>query len=100
MSQAVAINNVFAADKTIGFTATATTTTTATSQRLYSARVQAINSSGPVSVSVQAVGTVLERAPSLRVDAMPHSLTVSCRLHSCQYEYDGAVVIDGDGKLH
>ena len=98
MSQAVAINNVFAADKTIGFTATATTTTTATSQRLYSARVQAINSSGPVSVSVQAVGTVLERAPSLRVDAMPHSLTVSCRLHSCQYEYDGAVVIDGDGS--
>lgn len=77
-------------DRGIAFTAAATGT--------FTARVTSAVGSGPVTISVRAIGTALERSPVLAVDGMPHPLTVSCNLDSCTFGYDGVAAYDGDGS--
>eukprot|EP01046_Picozoa_sp_COSAG06_P065601 COSAG06_NODE_16184_length_1015_cov_10.889738_2_plen_241_part_01 len=69
-SQAVATQNTVAADKGLGFTAAATGD--------FTARVQAYEGSGPVTLTATAVGTAEHRSPPLRADGRPHPLEVSC----------------------
>jgi hypothetical protein len=89
-SQAVTTQTTAAADKGLGFTAAATGD--------FTARVEAIEGSGPVTLTATAVGTAEHRSPPLRADGRPHPLEVSCYFSSCTFGYDGATVYDGDGS--
>lgn len=76
-------------DKTIGFTATTDRHTVS---------VQAFAGSGPVTVTVEAVGTAVERSPHVQVDGLPHSVIVDCLFSACHFGYDGVDMTDGDGS--
>ena len=79
-----------AADKGLGFTAAATGD--------FTARVEAFEGSGPVTLTATAVGTAEHRSPPLRADGRPHPLEVSCYFNQCAFGYDGATAYDGDGS--
>jgi hypothetical protein len=89
-SQAVATQTTIAADKGLGFTAAATGD--------FTARVEAYEGSGPVTLTATAVGTAEHRSPPLRADGRPHPLEVSCHTNHCAFGYDGASIYDGDGS--
>lgn len=89
-SQAVASNTLITADKGLSFTADATGT--------FTARVNACEGSGPVTLTVTAIGTALERSPQLQADSLPHSLAVACFMTDCTFGYDGAAILDNDGS--
>ena len=89
-SQAIASQTTAAADKGLGFTAAATGD--------FTARVEAFEGSGPVTLTATAVGTAEHRSPPLRADGRPHPLEVSCQMNHCAFSYDGASVYDGDGS--
>jgi hypothetical protein len=78
-----------AADKGLGFTATATGT--------YVARVMLHSGSGDLTLTVTTVGAMLDHSPELVLDG-PHQLTVDCHFSNCGYRYDGAQVMAGDGS--
>ena len=86
---AVVTQTQVVADKTVGFTAETT--------GIFTATVEAFVGTGPVTVSVHAVGTAVERAPHLIADGAPHPLSVSCHLDDCTFSYLGSVVSDADG---
>lgn len=88
-NQAVVTELTTSADKGVGFSATST--------GQYSARVYSNRGSGPVSVTVVAVGTALERSPHMRLDGAPHSLTTTCHFEHCTFDYDGERMVDADG---
>jgi hypothetical protein len=77
-------------DKDLGFTATTTGT--------YTAQIFSNEGSGPITLSVIAVGTALERLLHLQADALPHPLSVSCHTKTCTFGYDGKTAVDGDGS--
>ena len=90
-SQSVAHSGIMSAsDKGLGFTAAATGD--------FTARVDAHEGSGPVTLTTTAVGTAEHRSPPLRADGRPHPLEVSCHLTDCNFGHDGASVYDGDGS--
>jgi hypothetical protein len=90
ISKAVATDNFPTGDKDVEFTAAATGT--------YTAKVLAAVGSGPVTLTVTAIGTALERSPKLQTDGLPHQLDVNCELMTCGFAYDGSVAADGDGS--
>lgn len=77
-------------DRGLGFTAAATGT--------FAARVHSAQGTGPVMLTVTAVGSALERSPRLEIDGLPHPLTVNCVLSHCAFGYSGASAFDGDGS--
>eukprot|EP01043_Picozoa_sp_COSAG02_P004474 COSAG02_NODE_117_length_35386_cov_78.819163_8_plen_386_part_00 len=106
-SQAMVTQMDDAADKGIAFTAPAT--------GAFTAVLQAYEGSGPVAVTIMAVGTALGRSPELQTDGLPHNLFVNCTFAQCSFDYDGlpyagvpddihspidtgSVVIDTDGN--
>ena len=89
VGQAVASETHSTSDKGIGFTATAT--------GKFAVEIEATVGSGPVTVSINAVGTAVQRAMHLQVDGKPHPLSVSCLFATCDFEYDETKAIDGDG---
>ena len=87
LSQAVASNTLVGrtCDKDLSFTSAATGT--------FAARVAVSSGSGPVTLTVTAVGTALELAPPLQTDG-PHPLSISCYLQACSFGYGGAPMTD------
>ena len=81
------LNDLYrAADKDITFNAHVT--------GMFTAAVQSRKGSGPVTLTVTSMGSVLESAPRLHADAQPHLLSVQCRLADCILQYDDS--FDGD----
>lgn len=90
LSQAVAAESGTSPDKGIAFTAAATGS--------FTARVVGSEGSGPVTLSIIAVGTAVERSPLLRTDSTPHQFSVSCQFTDCAFSYDGVSAFDSDSQ--
>lgn len=88
-TQAIAIQNTDVCDKGIAFTASATGTFRA---------VVSASGSGPVTLTVTAAGTTLERSPILDADGLSQTIGVSCETSKCTFEYSGAKMYDSDGS--
>ena len=88
-TDAVALSDIKAIDRSISFTAAST--------GMFTAMVATFSSCGPVELTVVAVGTALELSPPLQADSDPHLLSVSCDMMDCTFGYDDEPVINGDG---
>ena len=88
LSQGVASESISSPDKGIAFTAAAS--------GLFTTRLLSLEGSGPVTITIIAVGTALERSPLLQVDGAPHRLSVNCQFTNCDFHYNGVPAFDGD----
>ena len=88
--QAVAINTANCADKGFAFTAAVTGT--------FNVRVGAYRGEGRIAVGVSAIGTALQRAPAANLAGQWMHVHLGCSMTACAFEYNGAAVLDGDGR--
>jgi hypothetical protein len=82
-----------AADKGLAFTASST--------GQFAVRVKSAAGSGPMTVTVRAVGTALRRAISADLSGHPIDMGVGCAMSNCAFWYSSAdsdMVLDSDGK--
>eukprot|EP01043_Picozoa_sp_COSAG02_P053912 COSAG02_NODE_6024_length_3868_cov_2.355001_2_plen_1105_part_00 len=78
---------------------------TATAPGRYMIKVEAFTDSdgeiangfGNVTVAATALGTSLERSPTLLADGNPHIVDVTCSYDLCTFLLDGVPALDGDG---
>jgi hypothetical protein len=77
------------ADKAFGWTASAS--------GRYEVRAMAAKGGGPLSVTIERVGTALLGAMPLTPDGVGRTVGVDCRFHSCTQSYAGSAAMRGDG---
>ena len=87
--QAQVSQTISTVDKVTGFTAMST--------GQWTARARSFEGTGPVAVSVHAVGSAAEQAPLISADSDPHFVTVGCQMTRCHFIYDDSA-IEGDGS--